>query len=414
MSNINDEKKVNKTQNKSTYIIGGVIAVLLILLCVFLGSKENKSTPSNDSTDASSEVIQETQVFDMNTKIEEDTYSNVDLGNVSISDKVDGDTALQLQKIQDGLDNIYSKNSLVYLIVGETDADIISQFYNSDYQCYSETANNLVGIYYDRAKSIIISDIVERIEDATAVDMLQGALDMAKQNKDNVVVTVSIEDIYNTDEATTEAATDTTTDTTTEATTDEVTTETTTDEATTEASTEEVTIEDTTDGATGEYLYTQTKTTIQLNGIETIKEFYNIFGESFSKSMMDSWNELLKDTDTTNDNLSFDIITTNIDESLGAGAYMTVDGQEYISWYFENYFPFEHWSLDRDEWKKEHTAQEFLDMTMKVQESITSIVNNFKSDLGLNETDEVQEVDEGTQVTTESQTIEETSTDSIE
>lgn len=384
MSNINDEKKVNKTQNKSTYIIGGIIAVLLILLCVFLGSKGKNSTPSTDSTDTNSEVIQETQVFDMNTKIEADTYLDVNLGNVSISDKVGGDTALQLQKIQDSLDNIYSKNSLVYLVVGETDADIISQFYNSEYQCYSETANNLVGIYYDRAKSIIISDIVERIEDATAVDMLQGALDMAKQNKDNVVVTVSTEDIYNTTET----------------------------EATTEATTG-VTIEDTTDSTTGEYLYTQTKTTIQLNGMETIKEFYNIFGESFSKSMMNSWNELLKDTDTTNDNLSFDIITTNIDDSLGAGAYMTVDGQEYISWYFENYFPFEHWSLDTDEWKKEHTAQEFLDMTMKVQESITSIVNNFKSDLGLNETDEVQEVSEETQVT-ESQTIEETSTDSIE
>lgn len=405
MSNSNDEKKVNKTQNKSTYIIGGIVAVLLILLCIFLGSKGNNSTPNADSTDVAtnSEVIQETQVFDMSTKIEADTYLDVDLGNVSISDKIDANTALQLQKIQDSLDNIYSQNSLVYLVVGETDADIISQFYNSEYQCYSETANNLVGIYYDRAKSIIISDIVERVEDATAVDMLQAALDMAKQNQENVVVTISTEDIYNT-EATAEVTEEATAEAITEATTE------TTAEATTET-TAEITVEE---QDKGEYLYTQTKTTIQLNGIETIKQFYNIFGESFSKSMMDSWNELLKDTDTTNDNLSFDIITTNIDDSLGAGAYMTVDSQEYISWYFENYFPFEHWSLDSAEWEKEHTAQEFLDMTMKVQESITSIVNNFKSDLGLSETEEVQEVNDEAQTITESQTIEETSTDSIE
>lgn len=396
----------NKKSNvKGEYIIGVILVVVLIALLIYSVSKNNTTEVNNTETSTPSEVIQPTEVFDMNTKIEADNTNTITLGNVEISDSLDGETAVQLQKIQDYLNNIYKENSLVYLVVGEGESDIISQFYNSDYQCYSETSNNIVGIYYDRAKSIIISDIVAREEDATAVDMLQGALDLAKQNIDGVTITISTDDIYETKE--TDALAETT-EATTETTSEETTTETTTEETTAEVSVEDL--------EKGEFLYTQTKTSIKIDGMDNIKKFYDLFGENFSKSMLESWKSLMKDEDDTNESLSFDIITTSIDESLGAGAYMTVDNQEYISWYFENYFPFEQWSVDKEDWKKEHTAQELLDMTMTVQNKITDIVNTYKKDLGISveDTTEVSTEAVATSESTTETSSEETSEDTTE
>lgn len=355
MSNLNTNNQEDKNEvflsTKGRNWLLGLGAIILVILFIVLVQQSNKSVNTSDTSVATaSDATATTEEQLMSDVIEADTSESFELGNVSIANTVDATVAKQLQTIQESIDKAYKNNALIFLIMGEEDTDRVAQIYNKDYQAYTEWSSNATEIFYERGKSIQIADKLIRNNNITAFDTLQGVLDLAKADTEGVTVEVESEDIY-TNTGSEEVVVD-----------------------------GESSVEESTEADKGEYLYTQTRTTITIEN-SALNTYYEKYGNAYENMSTEVWDEMTTDDDKTNDKLIYDIITTNVDDMFSAGEYIVLDGTEYISWYFENYYALEDWSLDAEEWKKEHTVQEFIDLTVEFQKTVQTMAENLQADV---------------------------------
>ena len=138
----------------------------------------------------------------------------------------------------------------------------------------------------------------------------------------------------------------------------------------------------------GAYLFTETITTIKIYRDVVEKYYLEEFGEEYRDTFAfdDVW-ELAKNDSTSDDFIYFNFVTSNIDNQMGAGEYLVVDGNTYLSWYFDNHFVLTDWSINTDEWRKSHTAEEFIQLAIEVQQDVEDATRQLESEM-----DEILEV----------------------
>lgn len=401
MSNMNDDKNNATLSTKGGKWVAILGAVAVVGLGAFLYTQNNK-TVSDDVVAESTDGVTQEQSDLLSTVIEADTSDSLVFENVSLSTDLDADTASQLQLLQENLDKAYDRNALIFLIMGEEDTDKVAQIYNGEHQSYTEYNTNASELAYERGKSLLITDTIERVKDLTVFDTLQGVLNLAKANADGVSVEIVSEDIYEKD-LTSEIISIT----------DE--TEATTEVDGAESESTDV-VEETTDDR-GAYLYTQTRTSVVIERA-ALESYYNLFGEFSGNISKDAWDEVSEDDDITNDYLIYDFMTTNVDDTFSAGEYLVIDGTEYISWYFDGYYMLDDWTVDSDIYKVEGTIQEYIDIlsefqTVTLQPVVNSLVEKTEARMAELESEAVV-VEETETESTDVENTESTDVDGVE
>ena len=411
MSKLNNDESnnisISTKGSKWIAIIGVIVVVILGVYAYKVSTRPVDDTSSLENSENSGESLADnSELQSMDSVIEADTSNSMLVfDNVELSSTLDADTAKQLQILQEDIDKAYNNNALLFLIMGEEDTDRVAQIYNKDYQSYTEYATNATEIAYERGNSIQITNQILRMKNLTALDTLQGVLNLAKSGIDGVHVEVFTEDIHENDFNDITTITDETTESTENIDDGESTDNTEVSESVenTEVSESSDSVEET-EKDRGAYLYTQTRTTVTIDK-SAFDNYYDCFGDYSANMSKEVWDSIATDEDENNEKLIYDFLTTNVDDTFSAGEYIVIDGEEYISWYFDNYYSLDDWTLDKEEWKESHTVQEFIDITKNFQDStISKLVaskqketdeklSEIESDVSVEETEEIQETE---------------------
>lgn len=428
---MNWKEKVKEIVATKEFKFCAIGVVVLVVLGIIVSNNTNSSvstTTEESSVSAESETdtenteltAEELEEQLRSTIIEADNLETLKLGNVSLSTDLEVDVANELQEMQDNLDKAYMRNALLFLITGESDEDMIAEIYNKDYQTYCEWPNDTIEVYYDRGKCIQVVDKLYRVQNVTPLDKLQAVLDLAKANTDGVSVEITTQDIYNSDlvgddseftEESTEAAESVEDETEAEAEAED-------GDTTSEESTEASEVEESSEGESQSeeetetrspddvYLYTQKAIEITIEH-SALKTYFDKLYDGYYDEEMALWDELRdSENDTEEDDyLIYSYVTTNLDDTFGAGEYVVIDGQEFISWYFDTYYSLNDWSINKEDFIKEATAQDYIDNIKELQEQVSVISEQLQQTMASREA-EVESLTDELESESESEDVE--------
>lgn len=358
-----------------------VVFVCAVSLAFFVGRSTGESAVNLGIQEETEEVVEsETAteaVQEASTVIEEDMGAAITLGGKAINSNVDSVMAEQLTTLEGYISAIYNNNGMLFVVSGEEDendssANKIVEAYNKDKTAYIEYYGNIPEFHYARGRAVLMSDVVERVQNLTTLDLLQGIIDIAKSNTDGIEITRKVQDVYENDDVPINI------DAPAEAERYNI----------TDDGVEKVENEADPEKDRGAYLFTETITTIKIYRDVVEKYYLEEFGEEYRDTFAfdDVW-ELAKNDSTSDDFIYFNFVTSNIDNQMGAGEYLVVDGNTYLSWYFDNHFVLTDWSINTDEWRKSHTAEEFIQLAIEVQQDVEDATRQLESEM-----DEILEV----------------------
>ena len=369
----NVKEWVNK--NKGTLLACVIAAMIAFILGLVVNKpKSVENTQESKVAEAPTEETSETKgdgesVQSLDTVIEADTKEALSIGGKKASDTVDSAIALQLDKLDEYIETVYSDSGMIFVIVGEEDeedsgANKIVEAYTPDYKAYVEYYGEVPEFFYKRGRSISMSDIVQRTSNLTTMDILQGIIDIAKRHSDGVSITTKTQDVYENDEEmlNVDAPADA----------EEIVIS---DEGVTEKETKS-------EEERGEYLFTETITTVKIDREKIVEYYKEEFGEDYLDvfDFENIWANAVNDT-KEDDFIYFNFVTTNVDNQMGAGEYLVADGTTYISWYFDNHFKLNSWTIDEKEWEASHTVDEFITMAKGVQGEVSSATETLQQEL---------------------------------
>ena len=164
-----------------------VVFVCAVSLAFFVGRSTGESAVNLGIQEETEEVVEsETAteaVQEASTVIEEDMGAAITLGGKAINSNVDSVMAEQLTTLEGYISAIYNNNGMLFVVSGEEDendssANKIVEAYNKDKTAYIEYYGNIPEFHYARGRAVLMSDVVERVQNLTTLDLLQGIIDI--------------------------------------------------------------------------------------------------------------------------------------------------------------------------------------------------------------------------------------------
>lgn len=250
------------------------------------------------------------------------TKKTMPVASPSIAEELSQDEKDTINLLTNKLNELYTGNAHISLHVGPEDTDLIYLMYNSDKMCYTETEfDNSVAMYQGNGKCVIFTDPVQIVDDISVLEMIENSIELVN----NGSATVEVAEV---------------------------------------------------DNANGDKIH-QNK--VIISGRNNIKQLYLKYGEDYANNIMASiFGDMTNENPDSLDTMTIEV-DTNSDGAISAVCNITMDGSEYVSWWFDGYIPLGDWKFS-GKLDKEYSTDEWKKFVSEIQTKIAENTDKYKKE----------------------------------